>query len=120
MLNDARDGFPVPFYPQSLQRAHENAALVDFDMEILERRRLRRSRPLGYQKSILDELRLSGRRFDRVHESRDHGLLELFPRNRIVGVFRGFREAASSSMRLFAIPELLPQCPMHGSSYSST
>jgi hypothetical protein len=36
MLSDAINGFPVPCYPQSLQRAHENAALVDFDFEILQ------------------------------------------------------------------------------------
>ncbi len=59
MLNDARDGFPVPFYPQSLQRAHDNAALVDFDMEILEEETITALRDLlGDQRSILDELRL--------------------------------------------------------------
>lgn len=36
MLADAINGFPVPLYPQCLQKAHANAALVDFDFDILQ------------------------------------------------------------------------------------
>ena len=36
LLADAVNGFPVPSYPQCLQRAHENASLVGFDFDLFQ------------------------------------------------------------------------------------
>ena len=59
MLADAIDGFPIPFYPRCFQRAHENAALVDFDMTILQDQVTRSIRSLlGDKGGCLDELAL--------------------------------------------------------------
>lgn len=59
LLADAVEGFPVPFYPRCLQRAHENAALVDFDMDILQQGIADAIREaLGEQASLVDELAL--------------------------------------------------------------
>lgn len=57
LLNDASGGFPIPCYPASLQRAHDAAALVNFDMDMIENivnRHLRTS--LGDRADIVDKL----------------------------------------------------------------
>lgn len=57
LLNDASGGFPIPCYPASLQRAHDAAALVNFDMDMIENivnRHLRIS--LGDRADIVDKL----------------------------------------------------------------
>jgi hypothetical protein len=59
LLMDAIDGFPVAFYPRCLQRAHENAALMDFDMDILQQGIVTVIREsLGDSAPVLDELML--------------------------------------------------------------
>jgi hypothetical protein len=69
MLADALNGFPVPLYPLCLQRAHENAALVDFDFDILQDEVLDAIRGvLGAEAPALDTFRLqdadpAGRRY---------------------------------------------------------
>ncbi len=60
LLADANEGFPVPFYPQCLQRAHEHAALVDFDMAILQDAIYDAIREtLGPRRHILDEFSMA-------------------------------------------------------------
>jgi hypothetical protein len=59
LLSDAINGFPTPFYPQCLQKAHENAALVGFDFDILQDEIIEGIRNiLGDEAKNLDEYRL--------------------------------------------------------------
>lgn len=59
LLSDALDGFPVPFYPRCLQKAHENAALVDFDYEVLQDGVFEAVRQLVERPEALDAFRLT-------------------------------------------------------------
>jgi hypothetical protein len=59
MLSDAINGFPIPFYPRCLQKAHENAALVDFDFDMLQDHVLDGLRDLlGSKASTIDAMRM--------------------------------------------------------------
>jgi hypothetical protein len=59
LLADAIDGFPVPLYPRCLQKAHENAALVDFDFDVLQDQIFAGIREvLGGEGPVLDAFRL--------------------------------------------------------------
>lgn len=59
LLADAINGFPIPFYPRSLQKAHENAALVDFDFSVLQDQIFEGIRDvLGEEAPKLDSFRL--------------------------------------------------------------
>jgi hypothetical protein len=59
LLADAIDGFPVPLYPRCLQKAHENAALVDFNFDILQDEILIGIRgALGPESPMLDAFQL--------------------------------------------------------------
>jgi hypothetical protein len=59
LLADCSDGFPVPCYPQCLQKAHEKAALVDFDLAVLQDQICAVLRKiLGAKGLLIDELAL--------------------------------------------------------------
>lgn len=59
LLGDALNGFPVPLYPQCLQTAHEQAALVDFDFVLMQDELITAIRShLGAKGHIIDEFEL--------------------------------------------------------------
>jgi hypothetical protein len=68
LLADAIDGFPVPFYPRCLQKAHEHAQVVDFDLTILQDEVFAAVRGLVPDGRVLDEFQLnvdsSARRYE--------------------------------------------------------
>ncbi|REJ87006.1 MAG: hypothetical protein DWQ34_26010 [Planctomycetota bacterium] len=59
LLADAIDGFPVPFYPRCLQKAHEHAQIVDFDLTILQDEVFAAVRGLVPDEGVLDEFQLN-------------------------------------------------------------
>ena len=70
LLADARDGFPIPFYPRCLQKANEYAQVVDLDLAILQEEVFAslRDNLSGIEQSSLDGFRFkpdfTGRRYD--------------------------------------------------------
>jgi hypothetical protein len=59
LLADAIEGFPVAHYPRCLQKAHDNAALVGFDFDVLQDEVFRGLRTaLGDEAPVLDIFRL--------------------------------------------------------------
>ena len=59
MVADANNGFPVPYYPQCLQKAHEHATLVDFDFDIFQDHIFAGIRHiLAHEAPVLDTFRL--------------------------------------------------------------
>jgi hypothetical protein len=59
LLEDAKAGFPILHYPASLQKAHENAALVGFDIQVLQDQVFAAlSKSLGKESGALDIFRL--------------------------------------------------------------
>ncbi|MGA2163024.1 MAG: hypothetical protein ABSH36_00975 [Solirubrobacteraceae bacterium] len=61
LLQDAIDGFPVPYYPRCLQRAHEHAQVVDLDLDVLQDTILHSARSLieEHKRGIFDGLALA-------------------------------------------------------------
>jgi hypothetical protein len=59
LLADAINGFPVPFYPRCLQKAHEHAEVVDFDLAILQDEVFDAVRSLLPDGNVLDEFQLN-------------------------------------------------------------
>jgi hypothetical protein len=68
LLADAIDGFPVPFYPRCLQKAHEHAEVVDFDLTILQDEVFTAVRGLMPDAAVLDEFQLNVDSAPRRHE----------------------------------------------------
>jgi hypothetical protein len=70
LLSDAIDGFPIPLYPRCLQKAHEHAEIVGFDLDLLQEEIFNNVRDMlsPGKRTVLDAFRLnpnpSGRRYE--------------------------------------------------------
>lgn len=70
LLNDAVEGFPIPFYPLCLQKAHEHAQIRDFDLEIFQDQIYNAVRQLlpKEKQEIIDSIRLKSDLASRRYE----------------------------------------------------
>lgn len=60
MLADAQSGFPMPFFPRSLQKAHEHACIEGLDIDVLQHHVSQAVRQLvGENKALIDEFELA-------------------------------------------------------------
>jgi len=62
LLADARDGFPIPCYPNAIQRAHDAAKLTDLDAEMINRAIMDSIRELvgAEHQTVIDRINLTG------------------------------------------------------------
>jgi NurA domain len=70
LLNDALNGFPIPFYPLCLQKAHEHAHIVDFDLQIFQDEiflAVRNLLPKG-KREMIDSWKLNSDLLDKRYE----------------------------------------------------
>jgi hypothetical protein len=62
LLADSRDGFPIPCYPNAIQRAHDASKLTDIDAEIINRAIMESIHDLVGQehRTVIDRINLAG------------------------------------------------------------
>ena len=60
LFGDSSNGFPVPCYPLSLQRAHEAAKLTDLDVMVMQSAVMNGIRNVVESEEIVDRLELAG------------------------------------------------------------
>lgn len=60
LFGDSADGFPVPCYPLSLQRAHEVAKLTDLDASVIQQAVMQGIRSVVGSEDVVDRLTLAG------------------------------------------------------------
>ena len=119
MLADAINGFPVPFYPRCLQKAHENAALwtsISIFSRTSSTMALRNA--LGEQASMLDVFRLQTPTRTTSLRIKENNMAEIqiFPREQDRWYFPGLPGRRPGIPRRPCLPyrNEFQNIPMHG------